>query len=293
MPMDCDSQTTVRSGISIFFMYQQGIKIHHHSIACPLLVIWDCCQKISAALPMFLSVPRHNEVLWVCIGLNFETLETSDTHPKLQSRYLSFGSQKKLSGVVFLWGSKWICQTKPSDFSPQKVYVRLSKSDWSEWVLGSRCFIYLLASCRFLGVSLHHLASIRSCFWWVPSRIQIPNTHKSWPLCMIFFAAWWAPMKCFTTASKLSEKHRLCLLFFGIFTPSVPKKKGLQINRSTPTSPTPQPAVFLWISRENAGGRSLTLCVKRMSVSSSIPGRWSREVLYQLEVGLVGEDVPP
>ena len=27
--------------------------------------------------------------------------------------------------------------------------------------------------------------------------------------------------------------------------------------------------------------------------SSSIPGRWSREVLYQLEVGLVGEDGSP
>lgn len=158
-------------------MYQQGIKIHHHSIACPLLVIWDCCQKISAALPMFLSVPRHNEVLWVCIGLNFETLETSDTHTKLQLRYPSFPSQKKLSGVVFSEAQSGFAKQNPL-IRPQKVYS-LSKSDMIRWVLGSRCCILLLASCRLLGVSLHHLASIRSCFWWVPSRIQIPHTHKS------------------------------------------------------------------------------------------------------------------
>ena len=109
---------------------------------------------------------------------------------------------------------------------------------------------------------------------------------------MRFFAAWWAPMKCFTTAGKLSEKHRVCLLFSGIVTPSVPKKKAYKsmFNANIANSATSS----LSLNFSGKCGWSVSDSLRETDgFSSSIPGRRSREVLYQLEVGLVGEDGSP
>lgn len=52
---------------------------------------------------MFLSVPRHNEVLWVCIGLNVETLQTIVILTQNYNRdTLRFGVKRSSLALLFL-----------------------------------------------------------------------------------------------------------------------------------------------------------------------------------------------
>ena len=90
----------------------------------------------------------------------------------------------------------------------------------------------------------------------------------------------------------IRKKQTVFAFLWDLYTFSPPKKKLTNQPFKANIADSVTSRLSLNFSGK-CGGRSLTLCVKRMGFSSSIPGRWSREVLYQLEVGSLGKMVPP